>query len=199
MSTIGSPQVYSLTGRDLPKTVREKLRRDYEYTTPVNTPESSRESSRPRRRLDEVFPDDTAKCESDVDAAAEDSTSTPSSVRKTPSSNDKTLVTSTAKWTPSTKDTTPTASSAKRTLKSPRPAAPSEEHTTPKRAKETSSGSKPGRKSAIMERAAFWDNRITEGKASDKEVSLEAFPELSKDMFKRSVNIWVVLRIFWYR
>lgn len=191
-----SLQVYSLTGRDLPKTIREKLKR--EHTTPANTPDSSR----PRRRLDELFQEDRETGGSDDGAAApptppttappvKDNTPTPSGARRTPVKKEETTVTSSAKWTPSTKDTTLAASSVKRTSTSPRPqsAAASGEHTSPKRAKETSSGSKPGRNSAIMARAAFWDSRISEGKASDKEVPLEKFPELSKDMFKRYLSV----------
>ncbi len=48
------------------------------------------------------------------------------------------------------------------------------------------SGSAPkrNRNSAIMARAAFWDNRVDAGLASDKDVNLE-FPDMPSDSFKR--------------
>ena len=43
---------------------------------------------------------------------------------------------------------------------------------------------KPGKNSAILARAAFWDQRIIQGESEDKNV-MEAFPDLPGDMFKR--------------
>ncbi|KAI0212935.1 hypothetical protein LSAT2_002071 [Lamellibrachia satsuma] len=179
-------RVYSLTGRDLPKTIREKLKHD--HTTPNTTPDASQ----PRRRLDEIFQEGDGTAAPPATPATappiKDDAPVPSDAKWTPVEKEKTFVTSSAKWTP--KDNTPTASSVKRTLMSPRSQPSSEGRTSPKRAKETSSGSKPGRNSAIMARAAFWDSRISEGKASDKEVPIEKFPELSKDMFKSADEVF---------
>lgn len=43
---------------------------------------------------------------------------------------------------------------------------------------------KRNRKSAIMARAAFWDNRVTQGLSSDKQLDTE-FPEMPLESFKR--------------
>ena len=210
--------MHSLTGRDLPRSVREKLR---EQAPDVVQSSNVRLQEDPHRRAQlRMMLEDSATHEytmEDEASRAEDTqprSSTPFgtpvvnvslehsrvSVGSTPSP--KGLSGSYAATTRSVKRTAPSPVKANQQAKSASYAEdlnlPAEDKSTghiadnPQGA--TASGSTlpapvKGRRSAIMARAAFWDDRILQGKASDKELDKQEFPGLPENSFKRYVPI----------
>jgi len=185
-------QVYSLTGRDIPRTVREKLRKQGPSVTPnvnirnsdegpADQPMAVQDSPR-RPPLDAVFEQSvkTSSSQSGNSIAranlqlgvskslprsstpTDDGTISPARIGNTAAAKPKVHIGRT-----SSSSSTASSSSGVTTPVSPL--------TTPTRAKN----------STIMARAAFWDSRITQGAASDKDAPNLAFPDMPDANFKR--------------
>ena len=152
-------QVYSLTARDLPRSQRERLRKQGSQSERLTAP--VRVSSPEYDITEDSL---LRKSEHEYVATAEEFYQQP--IRSPVSSDSEYSSTS-----------TPMSAAAHRSRReevSPISSTSSSPRSTPRKAKQSS----------ILARAAFWDMRVEEELASDKQVPL-AFPKMPEESFKR--------------
>ena len=201
--------MYSLTGRDIPRPVREKLKRQSPNTVTNLNLRSDHTSS--HTHVFTVF-DDTMETRPDsgLGGSLGSGTVSPRSSNSytvaSPDISETSPRSELNRTLPTYHQSKTTAASSAITRKEESKANNSQKGQIKSDSKVTRSASdiganssrsnagqgssskggppKRGKNSAIMARAAFWDHRIIQGESVDERVQ-EEFPELPEDMFKR--------------